>query len=114
MLTFPHLKRKLELERLNIASYIVKPMGASELEGIILNALNIKLPDPDLSVNAQQRTIRVPNRSLKILVAEDTPFNQKFIMRLLERWNHRAVLVDNGSKAQKAFRKEKFDPSYAR
>jgi len=33
---------------------------------------------------------------LKILVAEDTPFNQKFIWRLLERWGHAVVVVENG------------------
>jgi CheY-like chemotaxis protein len=53
--------------------------------------------------------IRVSARPLKILVAEDTPFNQKFIMRLLERWNHRATLVENGRQALEAWQKESFD-----
>ena len=105
---FKEVRSKIkELEKLNITSYIVKPMGALEFEGVILNALNIKLPDPDITANAQQRAIRIPSRSLKILLAEDTPFNQKFIMRLLERWNHQAVLVENGHQALKTIRKEK-------
>ncbi|NNL75581.1 MAG: response regulator [Desulfobacterales bacterium] len=109
MLTFPHLKRKLELEALGIAGYMVKPLGSLELESVILNALKIKLSEPEIAAKGQRLAIRVPIRSLKILVAEDTPFNQKFIMRLLERWNHQAVLVENGRQALKAFKKGTFD-----
>jgi CheY-like chemotaxis protein len=42
-------------------------------------------------------------------VAEDTPFNQKFILRLLERWHHRAVLVEDGRQALDALKNEAFD-----
>jgi CheY-like chemotaxis protein/HPt (histidine-containing phosphotransfer) domain-containing protein len=42
-------------------------------------------------------------------VAEDTPFNQKFILRLLDRWGHQAVIVENGQKALEAFNKDEFD-----
>jgi CheY-like chemotaxis protein len=48
-------------------------------------------------------------RSLRILVAEDTPFNQKFILRLLERWGHHAVLARDGREAVEAFSKGGFD-----
>ena len=72
LLTFPHLKRKAELEALGITASIVKPFGASELEGIILRTLGIDKPETELSANAQKKAIRIPSRSLKILVAEDT------------------------------------------
>jgi CheY-like chemotaxis protein len=36
---------------------------------------------------------------LRILVAEDTAVNQKFILRLLDRWGHAAVLAEDGRKA---------------
>ena len=46
---------------------------------------------------------------LKILVAEDTPFNQKFITRLLGRWGHTAMIVGNGRKAVTAVAEDRYD-----
>jgi CheY-like chemotaxis protein len=109
LLTFPHLKRKAELEALGIKASIVKPFGALELENTILSTLGIDKPDLALSVKAQKKAVRTPSRPLNILVAEDTPFNQKFIQRLLERWNHRFTIVGNGRDALEALKKQSFD-----
>jgi CheY-like chemotaxis protein len=109
MLTFPHFRRKQELEELGITTSVLKPVGALELINVILNFLGIVKPAPDLAAKTAQRVIRVPSRSLKILVAEDTPFNQKFILRLLERWNHHTTLVENGRQVLEAFKQESFD-----
>jgi PAS domain S-box-containing protein len=109
LLTFPHLKRKAELEALGITASIVKPFGTSELEGTILSTLGIDVPDIDLSAKARKKAVRTPSRSLNILVAEDTLFNQKFIQRLLDRWNHRFTIVDNGRDALEALEKQSFD-----
>ncbi len=109
LLTFPHLKRKAELQTLGIAAGIVKPFGASELAGVILSALGIDETKTELSATAQKKAIRIPSRSLKILVAEDTAFNQKFIQRLLDRWNHKISLVGNGREALEALKNESFD-----
>ena len=109
MLTFPHFRRKPELEELGITTSVLKPVGARELISEILNFLGIAKPTPDLAAKTPQRVIRVPSRSLKILVAEDTPFTQKFILRLLENWNHQTTLVENGRQALEAFKRESFD-----
>jgi len=109
LLTFPHLKRQPELEKLGIIPSVVKPLGASELVGVILKALGIQKPETEVSAQAQPKAIRVPSRSLKILVAEDTLFNQKFIQRLLDRWNHRITLVENGRQALDTLFKDAFD-----
>jgi CheY-like chemotaxis protein len=109
LLTFPHLKRKAELESLGIRSGIVKPFGAAELEGTILSTLGLDKPDTDRSAETLKKAVPIPSRSLDILVAEDTPFNQKFIQRLLDRWNHRATIVGNGKDALEALKKQAFD-----
>jgi len=109
LLTFPHLKRKPELEALGITANAVKPFGASELEAAILTTLGIDNPATELPTRPQRQAIRVPSRSLKILVAEDTLFNQKFILRLLDQWNHRVTLVGDGQEALDALKNESFD-----
>ncbi|MGD1973646.1 MAG: response regulator [Desulfobacterales bacterium] len=109
MLTFPHFKRKAELEELGITTGILKPVGPLELVSVILDFLGIAKPAPVSEDETPRPIIRVPSRSLKILVAEDTPFNQRYILRLLERWNHQVTLVENGRQALEAFKRETFD-----
>jgi CheY-like chemotaxis protein/HPt (histidine-containing phosphotransfer) domain-containing protein len=38
-------------------------------------------------------------RSLRILLAEDSPFNQKIVSSLLRRWGHEVTCTDNGVEA---------------
>ncbi len=109
LLTFPHLKRKAELENLGIRAGIVKPFGAVELESNVLSTLGLEKPDTERSSETLKKAVPTPSRSLDILVAEDTPFNQKFIQRLLDRWNHRVTLVGNGREALEALKKHSFD-----
>jgi PAS domain S-box-containing protein len=109
MLTFPHLKRKAELESLGIDTGLVKPLGASELQGAILKKLGVDSTGSDPTSTRLPRHDRKAKRSLNILVAEDTPFNQKFILRLLERWKHRVKLVENGRQALETMRQETYD-----
>jgi len=47
--------------------------------------------------------------NLKILVAEDTPFNQKFIARLFERWQLGSVMVENGREALEKLDEQAFN-----
>jgi PAS domain S-box-containing protein len=109
LMTFPHLKRKAELETMGVTATIVKPFGASELETIILDALGLDEPVTELSAKMQKNATPTPSRSLRILVAEDTPFNQKFIQRLLDRWNHKITIVRDGRQALDCLKNEFYD-----
>ncbi len=48
-------------------------------------------------------------RSLKVLVAEDNPVNQRVCARMLERFGHRPVLASDGHQALALLEKESFD-----
>ncbi len=109
MLTFPRLKRKNEFAQLGIAAGVVKPPGRTELYETVLEALAVKKRRQQQITAARRHAPLRPARSLKVLVAEDTPFNQKFILRLLERWQHHATLVENGRQVLEALQKERFD-----
>jgi PAS domain S-box-containing protein len=109
MLTFPHLKRKTECGALGVDAIIIKPFGPTEMiRGFSRAALQKEsLPRAMAESNRVRTNLFV--RPLTILVAEDTPFNQKFILRLLERWGHSAVLAEDGRKAVDLFGRGRFD-----
>ncbi len=50
-----------------------------------------------------------PQRSLKVLVADDSVVNRKVMAKILERAGHSVVLVENGEEALDALDEEDFD-----
>jgi PAS domain S-box-containing protein len=110
LLTFPHLKRKQECARLGVDAVVIKPFSPREL----LRALEKASTGATREPGAFAPPPRPPAaaafpRPMHILVAEDTPFNQKFILRLLERWGHIVRLADDGRQALELFERERFD-----
>ena len=111
MLTFPHLKRKAEFAELGVKASVIKPLNPPELHNLLRVALGKKKmatakARPQKRPDAKSKAAR---RSLKILVAEDTPFNQTFILRLLERSGSHPILVENGRQAVEAFNPDTID-----
>jgi two-component system sensor histidine kinase/response regulator len=91
-------------------STITKPVFPMDLMDAILAVTDPDTADPDSRLTrAQPASDSWPSPSLKILAAEDTPFNQKFISRLLERWELNAVFVENGMEAVEKVNEQDFD-----
>jgi PAS domain S-box-containing protein len=108
MLTFPHLKRKSECQALGIDATLVKPCGFRDLIRAFARAAEGEQGTAVQSL-ATPVSPSQGKRPLRVLVAEDTPFNQKFILRLLERWGISAVLAPDGRQAVEAFSRGSFD-----
>jgi CheY-like chemotaxis protein/HPt (histidine-containing phosphotransfer) domain-containing protein len=90
-----------------IMATLTKPVRPSDLLDLLLQALG-QTP----SQAARARGLREPSPlpgNLRVLVAEDTPFNQKFIARLMERWRQQVTIVENGHEALAAMERETFD-----
>ena len=62
-----------------------------------------------ISLNAKYLEQARFKSSVRILVAEDNPTNQKVICKILERAGHQVTLVENGEEALDALERKQFD-----
>ncbi len=103
---------------LNLAAYLPKPVSASELLSAILNWLANRRNDEarfpladEAAVAAESGPRHGPARttSLRVLIAEDHPVNQRYAVHLLTQAGHRPTVVENGQAAIDALRRAAFD-----
>ncbi|MEZ6046432.1 MAG: response regulator [Planctomycetaceae bacterium] len=78
----------------DIAAFLEKPVSQSDL----LNAIMTVLRGPELRASNLQKYPKTPN-PLNILVAEDTPANQKVIKAILNKRGHESIIANNGREA---------------
>ena len=109
MLTFPDLKRKAEFGSLGVKASVIKPLNPPELLDMLQVALNLKPAAKEQPIKPPATKLNKAMRGLKVLVAEDTPFNQTFILRLLEKNGFHPILVENGQQAVDAFTPDMVD-----
>ena len=96
-------------QELGVAAYLTKPVSSPELFEAITRALGTPPPQGRPAALITRHSLREERTSLKILLAEDNPVNQKLASRLLEKQGHRVTVTANGRQALDAFRREKFD-----
>jgi two-component system, sensor histidine kinase and response regulator len=95
-----------ECERLGIAQRLTKPVKQSELFDAIVAALEIS---PSTSQMPADDTGLAIQRSLNVLLAEDSVVNQRLATALLERHGHKATVVGTGAEALAALDREQYD-----
>jgi two-component system, sensor histidine kinase and response regulator len=94
---------------LGISVYLTKPVRQSELLDAIMSALgNSRAPVKPASPAGGEPILK-GSRSLRILLAEDNPVNQRLAVRILEKWGHSIAVAGNGRKAVETWEKETFD-----
>ncbi len=95
---------------LPVFTTITKPVFSLELIDSIIAATDPESGDLS-AIPAQSQLLddTLPSSDLRILVAEDTPFNQKFVARLFERWQLNSVIVENGRQAVETLARQPFD-----
>jgi len=89
-----------------VDAYLLKPVKASDLLGVIRSVLGKTAATQDGSKPLRSITSTHPAR---VLVAEDSPVNQELIKRLLAKWGHSAVIACNGKQALSFLEAENFD-----
>jgi len=88
---------------IGVAAHLIKPVKQSLLLNTIVSAVAgesaiTERPEPPAPVREQA------DRSLKILLAEDNPVNQKFAVRTIEKAGHTVVVTHNGREAVEAWK----------
>ncbi len=109
MLTGSKTRSRNEMQSLGIRAGVSKPVRPSDLFEAIIAALDIATARKMSSPGITDDTPVKEEHPLRILVAEDTAFNQKFIIRLLGRRGHQVTIAENGLKAVEALKKDTFD-----
>jgi PAS domain S-box-containing protein len=94
---------------LGISGYLMKPIKKSDLWEAIMLALGRNPDDVKSADLITQHSLREHRRSLRILVAEDSPVNLKLVVRLLEKRGHAVITAANGSEALRACDKHDID-----
>ncbi|MCH5374928.1 MAG: response regulator, partial [Planctomycetes bacterium] len=92
-------------EHLAISAYLLKPIKSSELYEAIRKSLAL-VPRSPVSAEAGPT---LTDKRLRILVAEDSVVNQKLVLGLLGRYDHRVMIAENGREAVALYEQEPFD-----
>ncbi len=92
--------------QLGFKAYLAEPMAPGSLaEALML----VTAEGVDNSEMITRHWLRERRRELRVLLAEDSPINQKLAVRLLARRGHEVTVVDDGRKAVDAFQSGEFD-----
>ncbi|MFO0945010.1 MAG: response regulator [Planctomycetota bacterium] len=97
-----HPSHAQRCEEAGVASLLTKPIAQQELLDAILKALKE-------GENARSRLQEWDRPSLKVLLAEDTPANQRVASLVLSKRGHDVSIVSNGADAVERVRNEAFD-----
>ena len=85
---------------MGVAAYLTKPITQSSLFDAIVNVLKSPSAPTNTTPKLVTRdTLQESKRSLRILLAEDSPVNQIFAVTLLQKHGHSVQVVENGKEA---------------
>jgi signal transduction histidine kinase/HPt (histidine-containing phosphotransfer) domain-containing protein len=93
-------------EKLGLDAYLMKPINQSELFDTLLEVFHGHRGEAPVEGPADDG---VAAAKLKILLAEDSLYNQKLAVALLERKGHEVLVANNGAEAVGLTRSQPFD-----
>ncbi len=91
-------------DEIDIATYLEKPVSQSDLLDAVTRVLR------GVGIETEEKTrMRTTSRPLSLLVAEDTPANQKVVQAIFEKRGHRVTIAGNGREAVDRLMQGDFD-----
>jgi len=99
-----------EAQSIGLSSYLLKPVRRAHFLSAVCRALGRMHSERDRPLPVQIEPQAVPAQSRRrVLVAEDTPTNQKVAALLLDRLGYHAEVVANGLEAIEAIKMAPYD-----
>lgn len=95
---------KKRCEHLQIAAYLEKPVSQSELLDTVMTVLR----GPQLSRDSVEK-LQSTRHGMRVLLAEDTPANQKVVCAILDKRGHEVQVANNGREAVDFIRQNSYD-----
>jgi len=95
-------------EELGLGTYLLKPVNQSELFDLLASLLKV-VPAGQAATPHRARPADADVSRLRILLAEDSLYNQKLAVGLLERKGHQVTVANNGREAVALAASEPFD-----
>jgi CheY-like chemotaxis protein len=86
-----------------------KPVSQSALFNIVAEVLGIQEKAVTTSGPAGATASKTPSRSLRVLLAEDTPANQRLFTRILSKRGHAVQVARDGQQALEALGRGDYD-----
>ena len=93
----------------DVNGYLIKPVKQSELLRTVSDALGRSVPTVLRASGNQSTAESPPDRRLKILLAEDSPVNQRLALGLLKKWGHDVTVAGTGREALERLAETTFD-----
>lgn len=95
-----------------ISGFFSKPISSEEMLAAICRVFGVGTSTPGSSAPKQlvtRHALRELQQSLKVLLVEDHPVNQKLALGLLEKWGHHSTLANHGQEALDILAEQHFD-----
>lgn len=89
--------------------HLLKPFSEMDLAQVLLHSAGLTVSSPFPEESGEETGKQRAGLSLRVLVAEDHPINQKLITRLLEREGHLVTLAPDGRQAVELAANGQFD-----
>jgi two-component system sensor histidine kinase/response regulator len=98
------------LEQAGFDAFLTKPVKRSALQRVLLRLYEVQqAPVPGAQAKVQDPPQQQTQTSLRVLVAEDNPTNQKVAASMLKRLGHHADVVSNGREVLDALSARDYD-----
>ena len=97
------------LRETQVDGWLTKPIKPIQLRNLLIELL---LPEKDLLPNiacSKPSPSEIKDRSLRILMAEDNPVNQKVALSMLKRIGYQADVAANGFEVLQALERQPYD-----
>ena len=94
-------------QKLGVSTYLAKPIKPSELLDAMMAALGPLVEGQPGEPSVVEAHAELP--SLNVLLAEDSPVNQRVATVMLEKWGHKVSIAANGRQAIAMFTRQPYD-----